>query len=468
VSDVEELDAVGMAEAVRTREVSPVELVRRAFERIDAVDGEVNAFAFLLRDEAREQAHTAEGAVRSGDRLGAFHGVPISVKEAIWMRGVPCTNGSQALVGYVPTEDAAVVRRMRDAGAIVVGKTNVSEFCYFGCADNDVYGLTRNPWNLERTPGGSSGGAAAATAYGAVPLSIGADAGGSIRIPASFCGVFGFKPSFGRVPQGPGWPGYKTLTVNGPIARSARDLSACFEVIAGPDPSDDLSEPTLSSGFRDGAVERLRIAYSADLGYAPLETSVREAFDVAIGQLRSAGCDLHEAHPDTRDPSALFSMIAGVECAASELPLIEGRLDRIRPSTLEVIRGGQRHSGVDYLTAWHERTNYTRRWREFLQEFELLVTPTMQMTAFPTGMDRPAEIGGVPVDAQVDDWCAFIYPANLAWLPAVSVPCGVDSAGLPIGLQFIGNRWRDAEVLAAAGMWSRLTEQRTWSSAQRA
>jgi Asp-tRNA(Asn)/Glu-tRNA(Gln) amidotransferase A subunit family amidase len=459
MTGVDELDAVGMASAVRTRDISPVELVRHAFERIDAREGEVHAFAFLLRDDAFEQARSAEEVVRRGDPLGPFHGVPISVKEAIWMRGVPCTNGSRALAGHVPGEDAAVVRRMRDAGAIVVGKTNVSEFCYFGCTDNDVYGLTRNPWDLQRTPGGSSGGAAAATAYAAVPLSIGADAGGSIRIPASFCGVFGFKPSFGLVPQGPGWPGYKTLNVNGPIARSARDLTACSEVIAGPDPSDDLSEPALPMGFRDGAVEGLRVAYSLDLGYAPVETDVRDAFDAAIRRLRAAGWDLHDAHPDTRDPSALFSTIAGVECAASELPIVDGQLDRIRPATLDVIRGGQRYSGVAYMTAWHERAEYARRWRTFLDEFDLLVTPTMQMTAFPTGIDRPAEICGVAVDARVDDWCAFMYPANLAWLPAVTVPCGFDSSGLPIGLQFIGGRRRDADVLAAAEVWSRVSEQ---------
>ena len=463
MNNLDELDAVGMAAAVRARDISPVELVGQAFERIDASDGEVNAFAFLLRDQATEQARSAEAAVRRGDQLGPFHGVPISVKEAIWMRGVPCTNGSRALAGHIPVEDAALVRRLRDAGAIVVGKTNISEFCYFGCADNDVYGLTRNPWNLDRTPGGSSGGAAAATAYGAVPLSIGADAGGSIRIPASFCGVFGYKPSFGLVPQGPGWPGYKTLTVNGPIARSARDLAACAAVIAGPDPSDDLSEPELPTGFHDGNVEGLRVAYSADLGYAPVEAEVREAFAAAIGRLRAAGWDLHEAHPGTGDPSALFSVIAETECAASEFPIVAARLDLVRPATLDVIRGGQRYSGVDYMTALHERSAYTRRWREFLDEFDLLVTPTMQMTAFPAGLDRPAEILGVPVDADVDDWCAFIYPANLAWLPAVSVPCGFDSSGLPIGLQFTGGRWRDADLLAAAEVWSRVSDQHPMS-----
>ena len=302
MNNLDELDAVGMAAAVRARDISPVELVGQAFERIDASDGEVNAFAFLLRDQATEQARSAEAAVRRGDQLGPFHGVPISVKEAIWMRGVPCTNGSRALAGHIPVEDAALIRRLRDAGAIVVGKTNISEFCYFGCADNDVYGLTRNPWNLDRTPGGSSGGAAAATAYGAVPLSIGADAGGSIRIPASFCGVFGYKPSFGLVPQGPGWPGYKTLTVNGPIARSARDLAACAAVIAGPDPSDDLSEPELPTGFHDGNVEGLRVAYSADLGYAPVEAEVREAFAAAIGRLRAAGWDFMRHIPGRAIP----------------------------------------------------------------------------------------------------------------------------------------------------------------------
>jgi Asp-tRNA(Asn)/Glu-tRNA(Gln) amidotransferase A subunit family amidase len=452
---VEGLDAVGMAASVRAGDISPVELVRHAFERIDEVDSEVNAYAFLLRAEAEREARTAEAAVRRGDRLGPLHGVPISVKEVLWMRGVPSTNGSRALRDFVPDEDAVVVHRLREAGAIVVGKTNNPEFCYAGYTDNDVYGLTRNPRNLERTPGGSSGGAAAATAYGAVPLSIGTDAGGSIRIPASFCGVMGFKPTFGLVPQGPGWAGYKTLTVNGPIARTARDLAACFEVIAGPDPSDDLSQPSfrMESGKRP---EELRVAYSADLGYALLEPAVRAAFDAAVERLRGAGWHLDEAHPETSDPSALWAAIAWVECAASELPLVGGRLDEIRPESLEIIRRGERASGIDYLAAWHERAAYTRRWRGFLEEFDLLVTPTMQMTAFPVGVERPTEIAGVRLDEEVDDWCAFIYPANLAWLPAVTVPCGVDEAGLPIGLQLTGGPWRDADVLAAAEAWSRL------------
>jgi len=444
------LDAVAMAAAVRARDVSPVELVQAAFERIEEVDSQVNAFTVLFREQAEAQARAAEKA----EPVGPLHGVPVAVKDVLWMRGAPATNGSRLLVDFMPDEDAVVVARLRAAGAVVVGKTNNPEFCYSGFTDNDLFGPSRNPWNLERTPGGSSGGSAAAVAYGAVPLALGTDAGGSVRIPASFCGVGGHKPTFGLVPPGPGWPGFRTLSVTGPIARSARDLVACLAAIAGPDPSDDFSVTPLPADGRP--VEGLRVAYSGDLGYAPVDGAVRAAFEAAVERLRAAGLVLEEAHPDTGDPSALWTLIADVECSASEGPIVGSRRDEIRPESRAVIEAGERSSGVEYVAAQIERATFTRRWREFLTEYDLLLTPTMQMTAFPVGVARPAQVGGIPVDPERDDCYAFIFPANLAWLPAVSVPCGLDDAGLPIGLQFTGGPWRDRDVLAAAAAWESL------------
>jgi Asp-tRNA(Asn)/Glu-tRNA(Gln) amidotransferase A subunit family amidase len=384
--------------------------------------------------------------------------VPISIKEVVWMRDLPCTNGSRALEGFVPAEDAVVVERLRAAGAVVVGKTNNPEFCYSGTTDNDVYGLTRNPHDLGRTPGGSSGGAAAATAYGAVPLSVGTDAGGSVRIPASFCGVIGFKPTFGLVPQTPGWPGYRTLNAIGPLVRSVRDAALWLDVVAGPDPSDYLSLP--ARALLDGRkLEEISIAASADLGYAPVEPAVADAFAAAVAQLRGAGLPIADAHPGTADPSALWSTIAWVECTASELPLVEDRIELVRPESRKVFELGKRWSGPDYAEAQNERTAYNRRWLEFLREHGLLITPTMQMTAFPVGLERPSEIAGKPVDEDTDDWCAFIYPANLAGLPAITIPWGADEAGLPIGLQIIGAPCRDADVIAAAAFAVRIRDE---------
>ena len=454
------LDAVAIAEAIRARSLSPVELVRETLERIAALDEAINSFTVLFEDEALEAARRAERAVLAGEDLGPLHGVPISIKDVIWMRGAPATDGSLALRDFVPDEDAALVGRLRSAGAIVVGKTNNPELCYAGITDNRVYGLTRNPWQLERTPGGSSGGAGASVACGLTPIAIGSDGGGSIRIPSSFCGVAGHKPSFGLVPQLPGFTGWKSLTVNGPLARSVRDLALALRVMAGPHPSDDLSLPALGVDYAAAAgepgVEALRVAYSVDLGFAPVDPEVRRAFVRAIGSLEAAGWRLEQAHPATGDSTELWTLIAVCEGWASDRRLLAKGDDLLEPRTLEILKAGERYSAAEYLDAIEERARYARVWLEFFERFDLLLTPSMQMTAFPAGIPAPTEIDGRPIDPFFDDWCAFCYPANLTRQPAASVPCGFDETGLPVGLQIMGRRFEDAQVLRAAAAWEEI------------
>jgi Asp-tRNA(Asn)/Glu-tRNA(Gln) amidotransferase A subunit family amidase len=436
------LDATAAAAAVRGREVSPVELVERALATIEEKDGAINAFTVVLADEARERARELER-----EPIGPLAGVPIAIKDHVWMRGAPATNGSLALRDFYPDVDAVPVERLREAGAIIVGKTNNPEFCYRGITDNAVYGLTRNPHNLERTPGGSSGGSAAAVAADMVPFALGTDGGGSIRIPASFCGIAGLKPTFGLIPKLPGFRGWPTLSVDGPLARSVRDLALTLQVMAGASPVDDLTWPVALS-------ERapLRVAYSEDLGFAPVEPSVRGAFKSAVSTLP---WHMQKAHPPPIPPTALWNAIALPEGYASEGPLLAEHEHQMTDGTADIIRAGD-VPATEYLDAQHERSLYTRAWAEFFDDFDLLLTPTMQLTAFGVGLLSPESIDGRPIDQFFDDWCTFCCPANLTGQPAASVPIGTDEDGLPIGLQIIGRRWEDLTVLAAAAQVERL------------
>jgi Asp-tRNA(Asn)/Glu-tRNA(Gln) amidotransferase A subunit family amidase len=436
------LDATAAAEAVRGREVSPVELVEQALAAIEEKDPEINAFTVVLAEEARETARQIEK-----DPQGALAGVPIAIKDHVWMRGAPATNGSLALRDFYPDVDAVCVERLRDAGAVIVGKTNNPEFCYRGITDNAVYGLTRNPRNLERTPGGSSGGSAAAVAADMVPFALGTDGGGSIRIPASFCGIAGHKPTFGLIPKLPGFRGWPTLSVDGPLAHTVRDLALTLHVMAGTDPADDLTWPVQLHER-----EPLRVAYSEDLGFAPVEQSVRRAFKDTVAKLPWI---MQKAHPPPIPPTALWNAIALPEGFASEGPLLAEHEHQMTEGTADIIREGA-VSANEYLDAQHERSLYTRAWTEFFADYDLLLIPTMQMTAFPVGMLSPESIDGRPIDQFFDDWCTFCCPANLTGQPAASVPIGADEDGLPIGLQIIGRRWEDLTVLAAAAQVERL------------
>ncbi len=464
-------DAWGAAAAVREGSVTSEQLIEDSLRRIDAFDGVVNAFTVVLRDQAlaaaRAADHLRETIVRrdgpqGAERLPPLFGVPVSVKDHIWLAGAPATNGSVALRDFVPEDDAVPVARLKSAGAVVVGKTNNPEFCYRGYTDNDVWGLTRNPWSLGRTPGGSSGGAGASVAYDATPIALGTDGGGSIRIPAAFCGVVGHKPTFGLVPKLPGFRGWPTLSVDGPLTRTVRDAALALSVMVGPAADDDLTWP-VDIGDLLGAVteqidwSRLRVAVSEDLGWAPVESSVRAAFRVAVERLAADGARLAEASPDAPYPTPLWNDIALPEGFASEGPLLEEWGDRLAPGTREIIESGRAASAKDYLDAQHRRVAHNERWSEFFLEYDVLLTPSMPLPAFGVDVTSPESIDGTPVDPFFDDWCMLALPANLTGQPACSVPAGFDADGLPLGMQIMGPRWSDSTVLAVAAAHERVT-----------
>jgi Asp-tRNA(Asn)/Glu-tRNA(Gln) amidotransferase A subunit family amidase len=438
--------------------VSASELVEDSLAALETHEPQINAFTVVLADQARAHAASVDAALRRGEDPGPLAGVPISVKDHIWMAGVRATNGSRAYEHFVPDEDCAAVLRIRQSGAVIVGKTNNPEFVYAGYTDNALFGATRNPFDRSLTAGGSSGGSAASVAVGVTPLSIGTDSGGSIRIPAAFCGTFGLKPTFGLVPKEPGFMGAKTLSVNGPIARTARDAALLLDVIAGPAPADDMSYPSPHPGYAAAAgaedLRSLRVAYSVDCGFARLEPSMRAAFDEAVRAFEASGATLVEAHPATADPTELWTRIGTAEGFASEGPLLAQWEDRMTPGLPDIIRSGD-IPAAEFIAALHERGRYARVWEEFFAEFDLLLTPAMQVPPFPIGTEGPAHIDGAAVSPPWGDWCSLLYPANLTGQPAASVPCGTDPAGLPVGLQIVGPRFSDALVLRAAAVFER-------------
>jgi len=440
------MDATAMATAVRNGTTSAEELVAEALARIDTWEGAVNAFTTVLHEEALARAREIDAADRS--EVGPLAGVPVSVKDHIWLAGQPATNGSRALRDFVPDVDAVPVARLRAAGAVIVGKTNNPEFCYRGFTDNAVFGLTRNPWSLDRTPGGSSGGAGASVAYGATPLALGTDGGGSIRIPAAFCGVAGHKPSFGLVPKLPGFRGWPTLSVDGPLGASVRDLGLALRVMAGAHPADPLTWPVPLRDDVEVDWSRLRVAVSEDLGWASVDGEVRTAFRRAVDRLSDDGARLVGAHPDAGCPTRVWHGIAIPEGFASEGPLLHH--DGIDPATREIVESGRSATAADYLDAQERRTTYTSTWQRFFERYDVLLAPSMPVPAFSTEVTGPDEIDGTPVDRFFDDWCALALPANLTGQPATAVPTGLSSDGLPVGLQVMGARWADLRTLAVA------------------
>ncbi|MDX6208560.1 MAG: aspartyl-tRNA(Asn)/glutamyl-tRNA(Gln) amidotransferase subunit [Frankiales bacterium] len=448
-------DAWQTAEDIRTGVTTSVEVVMAALTA--ARDSEVNAFTVVLEQSALAAAAEADALVAKGSRLPLL-GVPVSVKDHIWMTGTPATNGSMALREFLPPEDNVAVARLRAAGAVIVGKTNNPEFCYRGYTDNRLYGLTRNPWDLGRTPGGSSGGAGASVAAGMTCLALGTDGGGSIRIPAAFCGVVGHKPTFGAVPKDPGFPGWKTLSVDGPLARSVRDAALMLSVIVGPAVEDDMTYPGLAAADLleavSGEVAGLRIAWSEDMGGLPVDPGVRAVFRTAVEVFEGLGCTLGEDYPAVPHPTDLWNTIACAEGFVSEGPLLDGFREVMSEGIPELIEAGRDISAADYIAAMHAKAAYTRLWGEFFGSYDLLLTPTMQLTAFPVGLQTPPSIDGVPVDPFFDDWCTSCLSANLAGLPATSVPAGL-ADGLPVGLQIMGPRWSDALTLRGAAAFER-------------
>jgi Asp-tRNA(Asn)/Glu-tRNA(Gln) amidotransferase A subunit family amidase len=449
------LSALELARRIRGKEISPVEVMEALLDRVGAVNPAINAYCTVATEEARDAATAAEVAILSGEPLGPLHGVPVSVKDLIFTRRLRTTAGSRLLADHVPEEDAVAVERLRGAGAIIVGKTNTPEFGFKGVTDNPLFGVTRNPWDLARTPGGSSGGAAAAVAAGLGPLALGTDGGGSIRIPASFCGIYGLKPSFGRVPSGPGLPGWETLSHTGPLTRTVRDAALMLHVLAGPDDRDRHSLPAAEGppflAACDDGIAGLSVAWSADLGHGLVEPEVADLCAEAAVRFESLGCHVEVVVPTWDDPEPIYRTLAAGEAFAAYRDRLDAGERLLDPALVELLRFGETITAEQYLGAVLARREFWGEVQRFLARFDLLITPTVAVAPFAVDALPILEIDGTPVSRL--GWTPFTYPFNLTGQPAASVPAGVTASGLPVGLQIVGRRHADRTVLAASAAW---------------
>jgi len=448
--DLTELTAVRLVEGYRKGEFSPEDVTRAVLARAERIQPEVNAFVRLLADEALAQARESTLRWRRGEPKGLVDGVPTTVKDIILLRGAPTLKGSRTISetgGW--DEDAPSVARLREHGAVFIGKTTTPEFGWKGVTDSPLSGVTRNPYDRTRTAGGSSGGAAAAVALGAGPLALGTDGGGSVRIPAAFCGIFALKPTYGRVPLYPA-SAFGTLAHVGPMTRDAADAALLLDVIGAPDARDwsALAAPRGSfSAELSGGVRGLRVAYSPSLGgQVAVRPAVAAAVRRAVERLAALGAYVTEADPDFADPVDAFHTLWFAGAARVTQRLGPHQRTLLDPGLREICAAGARLSALDYLAAVDVRMELGRRMGLFHESYDLLVTPTLPLTAFEADAEVPKASG----HRRWTGWTPFTYPFNMTQQPAATVPVGVDGEDLPVGLQIVAARHRDDLVLRAA------------------
>ena len=454
------MTAMQLRKAIKTRKLSPVEVVDAVLERINRINPIINAYCTLVTESARAEAKKAERKVMKGEVLGPLHGVPVSIKDLAFTKGIRTTGGSKMYENFVPDQDAVFVERLKAAGAIILGKTNTPEFGWIAVTTNPVFGVSRNPWNTEYTTGGSSGGAAAAVAACLGPIAQGSDGGGSIRIPSSFCGVYGLKPSFGRVPTSPGFPSlWEGLSVSGPITRTVADAALMLEVMSGYDERDFYSIPLkapryLSAVRGEPNLKGMKIAWTVDMGYAIVDKQVARTIEAAAKVFEKLGCLVEEAHPDAGDPQAAFSTQVASAVAAQlydELPEWGKQFD---PGLALYVERSKDILARDYVKARMKHLEYWAKIRVFFDKYDLLLAPVLAVPPFSVGTYSPAEINGQKVSAIA--WMPFTYPFNVTGQPAASIPCGFTKDGLPLGLQIIGRKYDEVSVLKASAAFEKV------------
>ena len=451
-----------LAARIAKKEISPLEVMRDTLDQIDQVNPGLNAFVSLRPEAALSEARALTEKIAAGKSVGPLAGIPLGVKDLEDTAGMVTSYGSIPFRDNVVDGDSIQVARLKAAGAIVVGKTNVPEFGFTGFTKNRLHGITRNPWNPERTPGGSSGGSAAAVVGGLVPLCTGSDAGGSIRIPASYSGCFGLKPSYGRIPVGPSpFLSYSAMIVVGPLTRTVRDAALYLDCTAGYHPADPHSLPKPPRDYLSCIGElpdRLKIAFSPDLGYARVHTDVMSCVEKAVHAFEEMGHRVERWSGVLPDTGEVWTPLVCTDIYAQLCDLPEKDRAEIG-RTLAAVVDRTRGLTVAELTTIHRlRARLNRQLATLFETFDLLLTPTMPTEAFAATGPPPAEIEGqtIPLLGAV----AFTYPFNLSGHPAASVPAGLTQNGLPAGLQIIGPRHRDDLVLQAAKAYEKI---RPWN-----
>jgi Asp-tRNA(Asn)/Glu-tRNA(Gln) amidotransferase A subunit family amidase len=446
--------ATELAAAIRSRQLSPVAVVDAVLARIEALNPQLNAFLAVDAEGARTAARQAEAAVMRGDELGLLHGLPVSLKDLEPTAGLRCTYGSKFYENNIATVDGLVTERVKRAGGIITGKTNTPNYGHKDMTDNRLGPPCRNPWKLDRTPGGSSGGAAAAVAAGLGPLAHGTDGAGSIRIPAALSGVYGFKPSYGRIPNWPNPDIWTGRTHHGPLTRTVADAALMLQALAGPDARDPLSIDNVPDDYQT-AVARplevmrgLRVAWSADFGYAPVDPEVRRLSERAAQRFADFGCTVEAVNPGWRDPRDIAGLAWYVSYAARLGAQYDENPGWMDATLAEMIEAGRRASGVEHVRTSIDRTTFYQEALRFFADYDLLLTPQMPLGAWSVD-EWPATIDGKPTPSMFDR-LSFTFPFNMTGQPAASVPCGFTSEGLPVALQIVGRWHADTLVLQAS------------------
>ncbi len=436
---VSKLTAVEQLKALQAGKITAVDLLEETIETAERYAPVLNPLALKLYGRARQAALEADRKRASG-KAGRLCGLPITIKDSQFLAGYPCANGSHLLSDFVPTETCRAIELLEQEGAVIFAKTTCPEFSLTGVTHSDKYGLTSNPWNPERTSGGSSGGAAAAVASGMGAFSLGGDGGGSIRIPSGFCGIVGFKPSFGAVPREPCFPSWQSIVSYGPMASSVADARLFFEIMA--------------EGFtpkRRGAKQTGSIIYSEDLGFAPVDADVRAAFKQVVEKLQDAKFELVEDRPGLPSSVRTWAITASYD-AAEQARGNAYNLDYLGEVARGFIDFGERFSAEDFEAAQAQRNVIRQQYVAMFARHDarILITPTLGCEAFPHGTIHPTKIDGKRIELPWLDWASFLYDANLAGLPACAIPMGLGDEGLPLSLQILGTEGSDYEVLRVA------------------
>jgi Asp-tRNA(Asn)/Glu-tRNA(Gln) amidotransferase A subunit family amidase len=448
------MSAIDLAEAIRSKRVSPVEALEAILSQVDAINPALNAIVTRTDSLAREQARDAEARVMRGDALGPLDGVPITFKDLHYVAGVRATLGSRLFEDFVPDWDHPIVERLRAAGAIVLGKTNTSEFGLTPLVDNSLFGETNNPWNLNHNTGGSSGGSAAAVASGMGPLATGSDGGGSIRIPASFCGIFGLKPHLGRIPHVAHPRGWETLSHQGPLSRTVADTALMLEVTAGPHPLDRRSLAERAPEFLSACGEEvagLRLGWVETIADFPIEPQVADVCRQGARNFEDLGCHVESITLDIEDLTRAQQVIVLCEAATSMQSRREEWQEVIHPSMKRLLPNADKLTYQQLLEAHWSREAAWEKLAGMFDSFDALLMPTAPITAPLNGTLGPREIAGQKIRAL--QWLIYCVPFNMTWQPAASLPVGFDDGGLPIGLQLVGDRFDERMLLRLASAY---------------
>jgi len=447
------MPAYEMLEKIKTQELTSTEITETIIERVEKINPIINAYCTTTFDLARDMAKNADDAVKKGEKLGLLHGIPTSIKDLMLTKGIRTTFGCKIYENFIPDVDEIVVKRLKSEGMVLIGKTNTPTFGYWPLTDNFIFGPTKNPWDLTRNSGGSSGGAAAQVSAGLGPLSLGSDGGSSIRTPSSFCGIFGLKPTFGRIPRYPihdvGWV---TMDHYGPMVRNVKDAALMLDAMAGIDLADKYSLTKPSYKYLDIVEDRptkLKIGYSLNLGFIKaIDEEVEKNFLQAVLKFESLGWEVEEAKIKLKKPFKAHSILVTAGYGYDLKSYLKEWRDKLEIDFLRMVDAGLGYSAMDLKQAEDIREKVHDTLHHYFENYDLLLTPTTGVPALKLGERFPAKIRGKSVTPA--EWFSFSTPFNLTGHPAASIPCGWTDDGLPVGLQIIGKRLDEATILQAS------------------